>query len=238
MRLPAALLVPLAPLALCAAATAQTCQAVSGPMVPTVVELYTSEGCSSCPPADRWLSRVKTRPGVITAAFHVDYWDRLGWRDRFASPAYTARQAESQAWSGARFSYTPQVQIDGRDLPQWPAWQPSRAQPAQVSLSLTRRGSGVQMLAKAMAGAPSRLSLWWALLEDGQLSDVKAGENSGATLHHDAVVRRYGSEAAWSAGPSRELALPAPEGKQRLLVVVTDAATHRTAQALELRCPG
>ena len=225
-------------LALCTAAAAQTCQAVSGPLVPLVVELYTSEGCNSCPPADRWLSTLKGRPNLITAAFHVDYWDRLGWRDRFSSAAYTERQAKSQAWSGARFSYTPQVQIDGRDQQPWATWQATRGQPAHVSLSLTRRGSSVQLLAQGMAGAPQRLELWWALLEDGLVSEVKAGENAGVTLHHEAVVRSYGMAPGWASEQTHELALPAPTGKQRLLAVVTDAATHRTAQALELSCPG
>ena len=74
-----------------------------------MVELYTSEGCSSCPPADRWLSALKDGPPVVALAFHVDYWDRLGWKDRNASPAYTRRQAAQQRFNGARFSYTPQV---------------------------------------------------------------------------------------------------------------------------------
>ena len=67
---------------------APRCAAQSGARVPCVVELYTSEGCSSCPPADRWLSTLKGRPDVVALAFHVDYWDRLGWTDRFASAAY------------------------------------------------------------------------------------------------------------------------------------------------------
>ena len=87
---------------------------------PPVVELYTSEGCNSCPPADRWLSKLKADPGVVALAFHVDYWDRLGWKDRFASAAFTARQAEQQASNGARFSYTPQVVVDGQDRKDWP----------------------------------------------------------------------------------------------------------------------
>ena len=69
-----------------------------------VVELYTSEGCNSCPPADRWLSTLKADPAVVALAFHVDYWDRLGWKDRFASAAFTQRQAAQQATNGARFS--------------------------------------------------------------------------------------------------------------------------------------
>ena len=84
-----------------------------------MVELYTSEGCNSCPPADRWLSTLKADPAVVALAFHVDYWDRLGWKDRFASAAFTARQAAQQATNGARFSYTPQVVVDGRDRNDW-----------------------------------------------------------------------------------------------------------------------
>src|SRR5215470_5795425 len=78
------------------AASAQTCNAESGAQVPVVVELYTSEGCDSCPPADRWLSTLKDKPGVLAAAFHVDYWDRLGWSDRFADARYSERQARQQ----------------------------------------------------------------------------------------------------------------------------------------------
>src|SRR5687767_8007237 len=95
------------------------CSARSGPVAATVVELYTSEGCSSCPPADRWLSAVAQRGDVVALAYHVDYWDRLGWKDRFASPAFTQRQLDQRPVNGARFAYTPQVVIDGRDRSGW-----------------------------------------------------------------------------------------------------------------------
>ena len=80
---------------------AGTCSARSAATITSVVELYTSEGCSSCPPADQWLSRLKAEPNVVALAFHVDYWDRLGWKDRFAGPAHTQRRAQTQASSGA-----------------------------------------------------------------------------------------------------------------------------------------
>ena len=83
-----------------ALAAPAACNATSGVSVPTVVELYTSEGCNSCPPADKWLSTIKDQPGVVSLAFHVDYWDRLGWKDRFADPAYTQRQNEVSARGG------------------------------------------------------------------------------------------------------------------------------------------
>src|SRR3989442_5305143 len=102
------------------AAAAPQCTARSGASVNPLVELYTSEGCNSCPPADRWLSALKSRPDVVGLAFHVDYWDRLGWKDRFASAEFTRRQSEQQSVNGARLSYTPPVVVDGHDRKDWP----------------------------------------------------------------------------------------------------------------------
>jgi hypothetical protein len=107
------------------------CDAKSGPQAVPLVELYTSEGCSSCPPADRWLSSTFGKgagPAAgIALAFHVDYWDRLGWTDRFASPAYTERQYDGMRANRARFVYTPQVLVQGRDFPEWHDRRPCRA---------------------------------------------------------------------------------------------------------------
>src|SRR4051812_31648707 len=95
------------------AGAAGSCNAVSGATVTPLYELYTSEGCDSCPPADRWLAArfpvERTAPAPIALAFHVDYWDRLGWKDRFAAAQYTARQYASMKANGAEFVYTPQV---------------------------------------------------------------------------------------------------------------------------------
>ena len=82
--------------------------------MPLLVELYTSEGCSSCPPADRWLSGLKGRPDVVALAFHVDYWDRLGWKDRFSSPAYSQRQTQLLRSNGARYATRRRCVVDGR----------------------------------------------------------------------------------------------------------------------------
>ena len=230
-----------------------SCQAVSAPQRATVVELYTSEGCDSCPPADRWLSTLKGRPDVLAAAFHVDYWDRLGWKDRFADPRHTARQAESQRHSGARFSYTPQVLVQGRDWKQWPSLPDSgRAvdHSAVVQIELERDGvapgqskiqSQVRVRVLPLAGAPATLALWWAVLEDGHVSAVKAGENAGAQLRHDHVVRAQGQRAPWRSADTSAWVVDAPavgEGgrRSRLLVVVTDAASGASLQAVQLAC--
>ena len=126
------------------AQTAATCNARAGSSVAPVVELYTSEGCNSCPPADRWLSRLKADSSVVALAFHVDYWDRLGWKDRFASPAHTQRQGQEQARNGARFSYTPQVVVDGADRKDWSGIDTGLVNKARavakVELSLVREG--------------------------------------------------------------------------------------------------
>jgi hypothetical protein len=223
-----------------AAARAQACSAESGAQVPTVVELYTSEGCNSCPPADRWLSTLKDKPGVLAAAFHVDYWDRLGWKDRFASPRYSERQAQLQAAAGERFSYTPQVRVNGADWRRWPKL-PATPTASTVRMALQRDGEQVLVDVQPQAGASTALSLWWAALEDGHASDVRAGENSGVRLHHDHVVRHYGSIAPWRGPLQQALAVPSRgEGGRplRVIVVVSDAAGGATVQAVQLRCDG
>ena len=180
----------LALLAASAPAAENACRAESGRQRMTVVELYTSEGCNSCPPADRWLSGLKGRDDVLAQAFHVDYWDRLGWKDRFASPAYTERQAQWRAALGARFVYTPQLIVDGTDR---------KDLPAPVDLTLARDGPGYVATVRPGPGAPARLGAYWTLTEDGHVSAVRAGENQGATLHHDFVVRDYRRVEAWDA---------------------------------------
>jgi hypothetical protein len=219
-------------------AHAQSCRAESGTQVPVLVELYTSEGCNSCPPADRWLSTLKGKPGVLAAAFHVDYWDRLGWKDRFASARHTERQAQQQASSGVRYSYTPQVVVNGRDWRRWPDL-PAPVSNASVRVTMQRVGEQVELQVQPLRDA-QRWTLWWAALEDDHTSDVKAGENVGVTLRHDHVVRLYGSLPSTNGTQTRRIDVPSRgEGGRalRVLAVVTDATSGAPLQALQLRCP-
>jgi hypothetical protein len=229
-------------------AQAQTCRAESGAQAPLVVELYTSEGCNSCPPADRWLSSLKDKPGVLAAAFHVDYWDRLGWKDRFASARHTERQAQQQARAGARYSYTPQVLVNGRDWRRWPELPAPRPN-APVRVTMQRIGEQVELQVQPLHDTRLQLqplhdmrqrwSLWWAALEDGHVSDVKAGENSGVMLHHDHVVRLHGGLPPFEGALTRRIDVPSRgEGGRvvRVLAVVTDAS-GAAVQAAQLRCP-
>lgn len=228
-----------------ASAGPHACSASSGDAVTPVIELYTSEGCSSCPPADRWLSAFKGRSNVVALAFHVDYWDRLGWKDRFASARFTQRQVEQLPVNGARFAYTPQVVVNGHDRKDWPRLAvPGGRDVSTVSIQLSRDGDRVS--AKVVAGikAPPRLSAYWALTESNHRTVVRAGENDGATLAHDFVVREWVPVPAWNASVEQVLGLRHPQGHdagdtahpRRLNLVVLDAAGGRPVQALALDC--
>ncbi len=226
-----------------AARAGPACRAESGARVPTVVELYTSEGCSSCPPAERWLSGLKGRDGVIPLAFHVDYWDSLGWKDRFAQPQFTLRQNASQRTSGARFAYTPQVLLDGRDMPHWSALSPAALQagaPATVGLALEQQGPILQLVVTPAAGAPARVGGYLAVVDDGMQTQVGAGENRGATLRQDDVVRELLPWNATSAGVQTlrftPLSTPEAGASRHWVAVAVDAASGRPLQALSLAC--
>jgi hypothetical protein len=235
LALPATLLV----MALPAAAAAGQCSARSAAQPPAVVELYTSEGCSSCPPADRWLSTLEGRTDVLALGFHVNYWDRLGWPDRFATVQTTERQHRLQRASGAPYVYTPQVVQNGRD---WRGWGDDglRALPASaLVVTLERQGNAVSA-SVAGAGAEQRLAGYWAVLEDGHASRVKAGENAGSALKHDHVVTLYKPVAAWRGTNvgALVLELPPPQGgtARRVAFVVTDPQGVKPMQVAVLAC--
>jgi len=219
------------------------CHAESGAHVPAVVELYTSEGCSSCPPAERWLTGVEHRDGVVALAFHVDYWDSLGWKDRFAQPGFTQRQAASQRTSGARFAYTPQVIVDGRDTPDWSDLPPdslAARRPSSVGLRLERDASGLRLTVSPANGAPARLGGYLAVVDDGLRTQVGAGENRGATLRQDGVVREL---LPWTASGAQATTLDftprtVPEAgiARHWVAVATDPDSGKPLQAVALAC--
>lgn len=222
------------------AQSAGSCRAQSGAVPPTVVELYTSEGCSSCPPADRWLSSLRGRDDVLALAFHVTYWDRLGWPDRFGAATHTTRQYELAQRAGSRQVYTPQVVVDGADWRRWPQLPGARPATAAPSLKLERQGERVVATVGPTPGTDTPLAGYWAVLEDRHTSRVTAGENSGETLRHDHVVRLYEPVAGWAAAagatPSLMVSRGVAEHPRRVAFVVTDARSGRPLQALALAC--
>lgn len=213
---------------------AATCERTAPARPPLVVELYTSEGCSSCPPADRWLSSLKGRDDVLPIAFHVGYWDRLGWVDRFATRETTDRQYQLARALGARNVYTPQVMVQGGDWRRWPAL-PAPAALAPMPLKLAREG---EQVTAEVGGATGHWTGYWAVLEDGHRSRVSAGENRGETLAHDHVVRLYQPVGEWEGARRFTLSIPPadPGHPRRVVFVVATAADLRPVQALSLAC--
>ncbi len=231
------------------AAPSAICEARSPLTAVPVVELYTSEGCSSCPPADAWISKLRDEPQAVALSFHVDYWDYLGWKDRFAQPLFSKWQAMQLAVNGARNPYTPQVVVNGVDAPRWHQQRASAlltgaAKAAPVSLQLQRDGEQYQATILGLSSAPNRLAGYWAVTEGPQQTAVKAGENRGETLSHDFIVRELQPVSAWAAGPNGQhnlrftpstVKLETSLARQVNLVVI-DAQTGRPLQAVKLGC--
>jgi hypothetical protein len=166
----------------------------SGDTQSSLIELFTSEGCSSCPPAERWLSALKSTSDlwkkVVPVAFHVDYWDHLGWRDRFAKPEFTSRQQRYAAAWGGDSVYTPGFVVNGKE---WRDWFGGNAIPitsTKVGVLRVSMGDDRKMSATFVTDTvQSRLlALNVATLGNDLESDVKRGENSGRKLRHDFVV--------------------------------------------------
>jgi hypothetical protein len=230
------------------------CRAASAEHQLAVFELYTSEGCDSCPPADRWFSALKANASGdrgVALAFHVDYWDRLGWRDRFGSTAYTARQHDQATRQRAPFVYTPQVLLQGRDFSAWRASGPTtvvdaiNAKPAAATIDLTaskieRNTTTVDVRVKVRDPRErAHAAVAIALLQDGLASEVKAGENAGKRLAHDHVVRQWREEtarfdAAGEAAQHVVLTLPDDPGPLSLVALVENDSTGAVLQAVSL----
>jgi len=167
---------------------------VSGPQQTALIELYTSEGCSSCPPAEAWLSRLKDSPGLwkqfVPIAFHVDYWDRLGWHDRFSSPRWTERQRGYASLWQSESVYTPAVVVNGREqrgLPGADLSQPNDKRAGVLDVT-TGDGKNFSIEFRPDKGSRSDWEAHLALLGSGISTNVRAGENSGRSLPHDFVV--------------------------------------------------
>ena len=231
------------------------CSAVSGPQTNALVELYTSEGCSSCPPADQWLTRLKTQGNqfgnIVPIALHVDYWDYIGWKDNFANPAFAKRQREMTASGHARGVYTPQIAVNGQDTRSWLNESRFKSevasinrQTAKAEIRLTVNSptpKSVQVSTNIKTAEAGPLVYYLALQENNLQSTVNAGENRGELLRHDYVVRQWLGPFKVSAdgkiSASHEIQLQ-PAWKQRDLSVVAfvqNPVTGGIVQALALR---
>lgn len=224
--------------------TAQPNPAKPGPVV---VELFTSEGCSSCPPADELLGRLRQQvPGaeVIPLGFHVDYWNSLGWKDRFSSSAYSHRQEEYAEHFHTEGPYTPQMVVNGEkqfvgssssEARQAIEQASHESQPAEVTLA----NAGPGKLAVRIHGAGTG-QVMLAITEDNLETKVGRGENSGRTLHHQAVVREFHQigevrDGKFEAGLPLRLDREWKRQDLHAVVFVEDPATGKITAAASLK---
>jgi hypothetical protein len=227
-------------------AQAGKCTARSGEKTSVLVELYTSEGCNSCPPADRWLSELgKKYPPelVVPLALHVDYWDYIGWKDPYAKREFSQRQRRLSQLQRASFVYTPQVLVQGTDFREWGGAEFDRAVSklherragARLELEIlaaTREALEVRALATvADAAQGADASLYVAAYENRLQSQVTAGENSGRLLQHDHVALEW--QGPYGPG-ERRLRLPLlPQAKIGDSGIVAFVQNRRTAEVLQ-----
>lgn len=191
----------------CAVQTAGSRESIENDVMPTetetrqpvLVELYTSEGCSSCPPADKALTFLEkqqpvSQAEIITLAFHVDYWNYLGWKDEFSLPEYGQRQEQYTQSFRLDSNYTPQMVVDGQS--QFVGSNSQEASKAITEASKTKKGLAKaslngSVLKVSVSGLPKHeaSTVFLAVAEDGIATDVRRGENAGSNLKHTSIVR-------------------------------------------------
>ena len=189
---------------------------------PAVVELYQSQGCSSCPPADANVNAIARRPDILALSFAVTYWDQLGWKDSFGQPAFTARQWDYAHAGGRNEVATPQVIINGRG-----AVVGSNAAQLAAAIRANARGADGPSIARTgsqvvigKAAARKAATVWLVRYDPRTISvAIRAGENGGKTLPHRNIVRSLDALGSWS-GPQMSFAVPAAADSHYLSAIL------------------
>ena len=217
---------------------------------PIVVELFTSEGCSSCPPADsvlRELSRepANSRPQLVLLGEHVDYWNYIGWTDRFSSPQFSQRQSDYARAFHLSGGYTPQMVIDGQvqfvgndatDV--WRKIEAAAKDPKPVQVALQWQGNNLQINLTSTGAVHGKVLL--AVTEDGLTTQVEGGENGGRTLHHAAVVRQLRDLGTSEQRTLQTTVIPAKDwntAQLKVAILVQDPETKKILGATSTPYP-
>jgi hypothetical protein len=225
------------------------CQVDSGQTRAALVELYTSEGCSSCPPANKQLGKLtKAGPRIVPLALHVDYWDSIGWKDPFAQAAFSQRQAWEVQANRHRTSFTPHFFVNGKEVLDWRAdlgdnLKPASA-PSSARIAVIAEPQGYSSLRLKVVGTiadhgkPHGPLQLYVVVTEGSLSmQVDAGENRGAKLDHEAVARNWIGPIAVqgnSAVLDRVVAIPQLAGGHvGVVAFIQDAMTAEVLQAVD-----
>ncbi|MCA3554099.1 thioredoxin family protein [Aestuariivirga sp.] len=179
--------------------------------IDVVVELFSSQGCNSCPPADKLLAELHGKPGVLALTFHVDYWDYLGWKDTLAGPDFSRRQYDYAKARGDMDVYTPQMIVNGQKQmvgsqrsEVFAVLEQSRIRPWPVALSIADKGK--ELVFEAGAGQ-GEATLWVMPILDRISVKIEKGEMAGREVSYTNVVRKLAPAAMWSGSATR-LSLP------------------------------
>jgi hypothetical protein len=212
-----------------------------------IVELYTSEGCSSCPRADEWISKLgealDNNFHAVPLAFHVDYWNRLGWVDPFSDPDFTKRQKELAILNRQRSMYTPEFLVSAKETRGTSAVvgaiQEANAELADVIITVGLMSDDQQTMDAELVinNQANSADLYLAVYESGIVREIKAGENRGRTLHYDFVVRHWQKVADVAKGEyqgKHSVDIGSDWNRQNLgfAAVVVDKKTGATLQAV------
>ncbi|MDJ0823711.1 MAG: DUF1223 domain-containing protein [Paracoccaceae bacterium] len=207
---------------------------------PVVVELFTSQGCSSCPPADALLAALGARDDVIALALHVDYWDYIGWKDSFAIPGHTARQKGYAREGGRRSVYTPQMVINGqhdvvgsKPMKVADLVARHRAKPRPVALEVSREGGELRIEARAK-GKVSKAQIYVVRFTPSQRVDIHRGENAGLKATYTNIALGWDDAGRWNGQGTFETRVPMPND-QPVVVLVQEPPYGPILAAARLR---
>ena len=212
------------------AALASASAGDSAPPALVVVELFTSQGCSSCPPADAYLGELAKKPGVIALGFHVDYWNYIGWTDPYSLKLAAERQRDYARHLGLHYVYTPQMVVDG--AAEGVGSEPDKISPllssaardpkARPALALEHRGDGGFHIHVGAGKADGAATVWLVGYDPLHQTKVLRGENEGATSHDYQVVRSFTAVGQWSGG-ALDLDLPVDAAAGEAAAVIVQA---------------
>ena len=199
-------------------ALAQATQGSQGS--PVVLELYTSQGCSSCPAADALLDQLADDPSLLPLALHVDYWDYIGWADTFAHPHYTDRQKAYARAAGERMIYTPQMsvggvaRVEGNDPEAVSrAIADLRASQSDVRLQISREGNALRIRAESVTSAGgAAMTVQLVRFQPEAVVEIGHGENAGKTVTYRNIVQDWQALAEWPGSPALDLLWPGLAG--------------------------
>ena len=203
-----------------------------------VVELYTSQGCSSCPPADELLRQLAANPDVIALSMHVDYWDYLGWKDKFAQAAFTDRQKAYARAAGDRMIYTPQMVVGGTDRivgsdagAVAATISAHSGQKRTVRLNLTREGDRVVIRAEAVPPSDRSFRVQLVRYRDSSTVAISRGENAGHEITYSNVVTSWEHLADWRATGPFELSAAVAGDERSAVIIQADGPAEIMAAA-------